>query len=309
MRHKKKDHFSNQVRQSPRFEKPRKLSKPIRKEILIDIGESDDRDFAISKSLVGESGISRGKSIYENDDVISEHHSSNPTNEPNNFDKQNCNEESETGPIQLETNRIILFDELIIVPMQEDISFHPIPEGGVIAKAYPPMEAAGSASTETFEATAGTSRDRLPFIKQRVKQKKGCFQCKTCQKMFAFKHNLTKHQFIHLPKECHTCDWCERIYSNVVNLKQHKHRFPSKLQCSRCGFKCHKELLPHEYCRKCPNSKCTFVTQSHTIYLKHQLKCNGMIECPEPGCLTNFKSPSVYSIRRHNLEFHNKYII
>ena len=310
--------FAMPKRQSPRLAiKPSKLTKLARKKMLLDIGGSDNGKFATPKASAVKSF--RGKSLYEdgNPDHHHDHSNNTSTSEPStssandSYVQQQPNKDegsgSDTTSGQATTDENILFDGTVIVTIPE-FNIQPIPTGGATVEVHLPLQPAESAIAAIPEHTAGTSRDALPYSK-RVKQKRGHFQCKTCLKMFAFKHNLTQHEFTHLPKECHQCDWCERTYDNVINLKQHKRRFPSKLQCSRCRFKCHKNLLPHDYCKKCPKVQCTFVTQTHTIHLKHQLQCIGEIQCPELSCPTIFSSTNYSNVRRHVLQMHNKYIV
>ena len=272
------------------------MSNSSRKAILIDIAESDDEEFATPQTSACKPF--KGKTLYEDGNKDTHPDKSSP---PSELDNSNANVSIGYEICNEGSDESVLFDGSVSVTMP-DLHTHPIPTGGVTFEMGKIMELSGHGPA------TGTSRDTLPYSK-RIKQKKGSFQCETCLKNFGFRHNLTQHQFTHLPKESYLCEWCGKSYGNKINLQKHMRRFQSKLKCSKCEFKCHKNLLPHDFCKKCPNQECTFVTQTHTIYLKHQLQCNGVIECYEPGCKTIFKSAYVNVIRRHNREFHNKYIV
>ena len=151
---------------------------------------------------------------------------------------------------------------------------------------------------------------KLPRLKPRPQQKKDNVKCDICDKMFVYKTNLNQHKTTHLPRtKTYACNWCNVTFINDFRLKVHNRKHPTKQQCKTCSFRCHKNLLPHAYCKKCDNGNCTFVAQAHQTYLKHQLECKGIITCPKLECKTTFKSPYVYTVRRHMMEFHQEHLL
>ena len=168
-------------------------------------------------------------------------------------------------------------------------------------------------ATEQSKSTNKPSENdmiKLPRFKPRPQQKKDNVKCDICDKMFVYKTNLNQHKTTHLPRtKTYACNWCNVTFINDFRLKVHNRKHPTKQQCKTCSFRCHKNLLPHAYCKKCDNGNCTFVTQAHSTYLKHQLECKGIITCPKLECKTTFKSPYVYVVRRHMMEFHQEYLL
>ena len=47
------------------------------------------------------------------------------------------------------------------------------------------------------------------------------FKCKNCNKAFAQRANLKKHEMLHLGIRPHGCPVCSKTYSQYANMKKH----------------------------------------------------------------------------------------
>ena len=77
------------------------------------------------------------------------------------------------------------------------------------------------------------------------------YQCKMCDKSFAVKNSLYRHNFIHMEENPYKCTTCSKACSNISDLKKHQriHTGENPFECNKCDkvFASIGSLKRHEF--------------------------------------------------------------
>ena len=104
------------------------------------------------------------------------------------------------------------------------------------------------------------------------------FRCTYCGKVFNKKFNLLRHMKVHEDTSAAKCTICCKTMKNQVVLYQHTKRIHGSQCCPSCHYRCKKdqELKSHDYCIRCREEDCSFVTQSKRDFELHQQLHHGL---------------------------------